>query len=555
MHQIRELLRLHAAQLSQPQIARALGLSLGAVNKYVQAARQAAVNWPLPDELTDAQLRQQLFPAQTSAPPLAKIPPDFAVIQQELKRKGVTRLLLWQEYAAQYPEQHYSYSRFTELYQAYVQRLRVTLRQTHRAGEKMFVDYAGPTVEIINRETGELQPAQIFVAVLGASSFTYAEATWSQSLADWCASHVRAFEFFGGVPELVVPDNLKAAVTKACRYEPELNRTYAEMLTHYGTAAVPARPYKPRDKAKAEVGVQEVERWILARLRKRQFFTLAELNQAIRQLLDELNDRPFRQLPGTRRTQFTALDQPALQPLPGTRYEYAEWLPNRRVAPDTHVELAGHFYSAPHALVGKLLDARLTVNGVELFHQQQRVAVHPRSFKQGAFTTQPSHLPTAQQLWAVEWTPGRFLTWAVQIGPQTRDLVRAILAARTVPQQAYRSCFGLLSLAKRYSPARLEAACTRALVLGLPTRRSVLSILQKGLEDAPLPISTESSHTLPAHPNIRGAVYYQQLLLDEGAPSDADSTNPGDLAPAQTDRHGPSLPATTGATPIAPIAF
>lgn len=555
MHQIRELLRLHAAQLSQPQIARALGLSLGVVNKYVQAARRATLSWPLPDELTDAQLRQRLFPDQKSAPPLAKIPPDFAAVRQELKRKGLTRFLLWQEYAAQYPEQHYSYSRFTELYQDYLRGLRVTLRQPHRAGEKMFVDYAGPTVEVIDRETGEVRRAQIFVAVLGASSFTYAEATWSQTLPDWCGSHVRAFEFFGGVPELVVPDNLKAAVTKPCRYEPELNRTYSEMLAHYGTAAVPARPYKPRDKAKVEVGVQVVERWILARLRKRQFFALAELNQAIRTLLAELNDRPFRKLPGTRRTQFVALDQPALKPLPGTRYEYAEWLPNRRVAPDTHVEFAGHFYSAPHALVGKLLDARLTANGVELFHQQQRVAVHPRSFRQGAFTTQPAHLPSAQQLWAQEWTPGRFLNWAVQIGPQTRDLVRAILASRTVTQQAYRSCFGLLSLAKSYSPARLEAACTRALVLGLPSRKSVLSILQKGLEHAPLPTAPNHSLTLPPHANIRGAVYYQQLLHDEGEPPDADQTDTRDLASTQASGDGAVLPATAGATATPPVAL
>jgi hypothetical protein len=272
-------------------------------------------------------------------------------------------------------------------------------------------------------------------------------------------------------------------------------------------------------------------------------------------LLAELNDRPFRKLPGTRRTQFTALDQPALQPLPGTRYEYAEWLPNRRVAPDAHVELAGHFYSVPHALVGKLLDARLTANGVELFQQQQRVAVHPRSFRQGAFTTQPAHLPSAQQLWTQEWTPGRFLNWAVQIGPQTRDLVRAILASRTVPQQAYRSCFGLLSLAKSYSPARLEAACTRALVLGLPTRKSVLSILQKGLEQAPLPTAPDHPLTLPPHANIRGAAYYQQLLFTQGGTPDADPTDTRDLAYPQTDGDGAGLPATAGTTATPSIAL
>lgn len=549
MHQIEEILRLNAAQLSQPRIARALRLSLGVVNKYLQAARRAGLSWPLPSDLTAEQLQQRLFPAAENFTLLPKVMPDFALVHQELKRKGVTRLLLWEEYAAQYPNQHYSYSRFTELYQAYRCRLRVTLRQTHRAGEKLFVDYAGPTVDIIDRETGEVRAAQIFVAVLGASNYTYVEATWTQTLPDWCGAHVRAFEFFGGVPEIVVPDNLKAAVTQAARYEPVLNRTYTEMLAHYGTAAVPARPYKPRDKAKAEVGVQIVERWLLARLRQRQFFSLAELNQALPPLLDSLNDKPFKKLPGSRRTQFEALDRPALRALPPTRYEYAQWWPNRRVAPDAHVEVEGHFYSAPHALVGQVVDARVTGTGVELFHQHQRVAVHLRSEKSGGFTTLPAHLPTAQQLWLQTWNPGRFLTWAVQIGPQTRDVVRAILDSRTVPQQAYRSCFGLLSLARTYSPARLEAACQRALVLGFPTRKSVLSILQKGLEQVPLPLSPPALSPLPSHANIRGADYYQQLL--EGESADAAPTDTRHLTQPETARHGPGLPTATGTTPPA----
>lgn len=546
MHQIEEILRLAAAQLSQPQIARALCLSLGVVNKYLQAARRAKLSWPLPADLTAEQLQQRLFPAATSLTLLPKELPDFALVHQELKRKGVTRLLLWEEYAAQYPQQHYSYSRFTELYQNYRRRLRVTLRQTHRAGEKMFVDYAGPTLDIIDRETGEVRSAQIFVAVLGASNYTYVEATWTQSLPDWCGSHVRAFAFFGGVPEIVVPDNLKAAVTQAARYEPVLNRTYSEMLGHYGTAAVPARPYKPRDKAKAEVGVQIVERWLLARLRQRQFFSLAELNQALRPLLDVLNDKPFKKLPGSRRSQFEALEQPALKALPATRYEYAQWFPNRRVAPDAHVEVEKHCYSVPHTLVGQVVDVRVTVAGVELFHQHQRVAVHVRSEKSGGFTTLPAHLPTAQQLWVQTWNPGRFLTWAVQIGAHTRTVVQAILASRTVPQQAYRSCFGLLSLAKTYSPTRLEAACERALVLGFPTRKSVLSILQKGLETAPLPTPSTALTPLPSHANIRGAAYYQQLL--QGESSDADPTNTRHAAQPETAGHGASLPTTTGAT-------
>jgi transposase len=545
MHKIRELLRLAAAGLSQPQIARVLEISLGVVNKYLQAARRAELGWPLPEDLSDAQLRQRLFADQRQAPPLPKVLPDFATLHQELKRKGVTRYLLWEEYAAQYPEQHYSYTRFAELYQAYRQKLRVTIRQTHRAGEKLFVDYAGPTVEIINPETGEVRAARIFVAVLGASNFAYAEATWTQSLPDWCGSHVRAFEFLGGVTELVVPDNLKSAVTTACRYEPELNRTYQEMLAHYDTAAVPARPYRPRDKAKVESGVLLVERWVLARLRHRQFFSLHELNQAIRGLLDALNDRPFKKLPGSRRSQFEALDRPALKPLPASRYEYAEWLPPRKVAPDSHLEVDGHYYSAPHPLIGQRLEVRLTSTGVEIFHQRNRVALHPRSDKRGSFTTQLEHLPTTQQLYLQEWTPGRFLNWAIEIGPSTRDLVRQLLESRRIQPQAYRSCFGLLSLAKRYSPTRLEAACSRALALGLPTRRSVLAILQKGLDQVALETDHSTPAPLPHHANIRGAGYYQQLLF-EGAIDHAETSNARSPAGAETDRNGECLPPAVG---------
>lgn len=554
MHQIRELLRLHAARLSQPQIARALNLSLGVINKYLQAARRAGLSWPLPDDLGDEQLRRLLFPDRGQAPSLPKVLPDFAHIHQELKRKGLTRLLLWQEYAAQNPDRHYSYTRFAELYQDYQRQLRITLRQPHRAGEKLFVDYAGPKVEVIDPQTGEVRAANIFVAVLGASNFTYVEASWSQNSSDWLGSHVRAFEFFGGVPELVIPDNLKAAVTKACRYEPELNRSYQEMLAHYSTAAVPARPYKPRDKAKVESGVLLVERWILARLRHRQFFSLQELNQSIRLLLEDLNNRPFKKLPGSRRSQFEALDQPALKPLPPTRYEYAAWLPARRVAPDAHLEIDGHYYSAPYPLIGKQLDVRLSATAIEIFHGRERVALHVRSEKKGAFTTLPEHLPPAHQLYLQEWTPGRFLNWAVQIGASTRDLVRLILDSRRVQPQAYRSCFGLLGLAKRYTPERLEAACRRALDLGLPSRRSVLAILQKGLDRA-APEEPEPEQSLPTHSNIRGAAYYQQLLSTEGEFNDADPTDTQYLANSETDRDAASLPATirTTTTPPTPV--
>ena len=509
MRQIKEVLRLKfAAQLSQRQIARSLKLSTGVVAKYLAAAERAGLTaWPLPEEMDEPTLARRLWP-DTTAPQavvqrLATL--DFADIHHQLKRKGVTRQLLWEEYAAAHPE-GYGYTQFCVLYRDWRSRLKLSMRQTHRAGEKLFVDYCGPTVPIVNVATGEVREAQVFVAVLGASNYTYAEATWTQSLPDWIGSHTRAFAFFGGTPQLIIPDNLKSGVTRACRYEPLLNTSYAEMLAHYATAAMPARPYKPRDKAKVEVGVQIVERWILARLRHHTFFSLFDLNLMIRTLLIRLNERPFRKLPGSRRTQFEALDRPALSPLPPLTYEFAEWK-RARVNVDYHVEVAGHYYSVPHSLVKREIEVRLTATCVEFFHHSKRIAAHVRSGLRGAHSTQPDHMPKAHRA-HLEWTPGRFLNWAVEIGPSTRDLVRHLLEQKSHPEQGYRSCLGLLGLSKQYGKDRLEAACQRALALSAPTRRSVLSILRRGLDQVALP-DPEPTQPLRTHENVRGAAYYQ----------------------------------------------
>lgn len=509
MRQIKEVLRLKlAAHLSQRQIARSLKLSTGVVAKYLAAAERAGLTlWPLPQEMDEAQLARLLWPDSSPPSPavqrLATL--DFADIHNQLKRKGVTRQLLWEEYAAHHPE-GYGYTQFCVLYREWRSRLKLSMRQTHRAGEKLFVDYCGQTVPVINSVTGEVRQAQVFVAVLGASNYTYAEATATQSLPDWIGAHTRTFAFFGGTPQLVIPDNLKSGVSKACRYEPLLNTSYAEMLAHYGTAALPARPYKPRDKAKAEVGVQVVERWILARLRHHTFFSLFDLNLTIRTLLSDLNTRPFKKLPGTRRSQFEALDRPALSPLPAQPYEYAEWK-RARVNIDYHVEVDGHYYSVPHALVKREVEVRLTAAVVEFFHASKRVAAHVRSGLRGAHSTHADHMPKAHRA-HLEWTPGRFLTWAVDIGPKTRDLVRHLLETKPHPEQGYRSCLGLLSLSKRYGKERLELACGRALALSSPTRRSVLSILRRGLDQLP-PLDEETTQTIRAHENVRGAAYYQ----------------------------------------------
>lgn len=334
-----------------------------------------------------------------------------------------------------------------ELYRRWRMQHRSVMRQVHRAGEKLFVDYCGPTVEVVNAATGVVRQAQVFVAVLGASNYTFAEATWSQSLPDWIGSHVRAFAFFGAIPQLVIPDNLKSGVTRACRYEPLLNISYAEMLAHYGCAALPARPYKPRDKAKVEVGVQVVERWILARLRHVTFFTLADLNRAIRLLLADLNTRPFKKLPGCRRAQFEMLDFPAMLRPPATAYEYAEWK-KARVSIDYHIEVDRHFYSVPSALVRREVEVRLTASTIEVFHASKRIASHMRSFRHGSHTTESTHMPASHRA-HLEWTPGRFLNWAVEVGPNTRDLVRHLLTNRPHPEMGYRSCLGLLNLSRR----------------------------------------------------------------------------------------------------------
>ena len=509
MRLINEVLRLKfAAHLSQRQIAAALGLGTGAVSNYLAAFARSGLDYPLAPEMDETTLASLLFPPTPPDTPPSFAAPDFTDIHQQLRLKGVTRQLLWEEYVAQHRAQAYSYTQFCVRYKQWQQRLRLSMRQTHRPGEKMFVDYCGTTMDIINAATGEVTTAQIFVAVLGASNYTFAEATAAQKLEDWIGSHVRAFEFFGGVPQMVVPDNLRSAVTRACRYEPLLNQTYAALPRHYHTVALPARPYKPRDKAKVEVAVQIVTRWILARLRQQTFHSLLTLNLALRALLADLNHRPFKRLPGTRRSQFVALDQPVLQPLPATAYEYAEWR-KARVGIDYHIEVERHFYSVPAALVKREVEVRLTAQTLECFVANQRVALHARSRLAGAHSTTPEHMPKAHRA-HMEWTPGRFLNWAQEIGPQTRAVVQHLLWTRPHPEMGYRSCLGLLGLAKRYSPQRLEAACQRALANGTPARRSILSILTQGLDRLPLTEQEESPETTPLqHENIRGGSYYQ----------------------------------------------
>jgi len=506
MRRIREVLRLSwEGGLSDRVVARSCSLARSTVAKYLHLAREAGLSWPLPEDLTDEALERRLFPGPASCEAGERFTPDWAEVHRELKRKGVTLHLLWDEYKEAHPD-GYRYSAFCARYRAWRGTLDVSMRQDHKAGEKLFVDYCGHTVPITDRATGELREAQVFVAVLGASNYTFAEATWTQSLPEWITSHVHAFRFFGGVPELIVTDNLRSGVSAAHRYEPELNRTYEDLSRHYGTAVLPARVCKPKDKAKVEKGVQDVEHRILAPLRHRTFFSLTELNDAIAPLLRQHNEHPFQKLNGSRRTLFEALDRPALKPLPSEPYEYAQWM-KARVNIDYHVAVDGHYYSVPYQLVNQPLDVRLTATAVECFHKNKRVASHCRSHRPNQHTTVTGHMPQGHQHYA-QWTPERLVQWAHKAGGETARAVETILASRPHPQQGFRSCLGLMRLAKQYGPERLEAACARALTLEAVSYKSVESILKKELDKRPL--ATPRPEPAPVdHDNIRGPEYYR----------------------------------------------
>jgi transposase len=507
MRKIKEVLRLRfGLGLHQDQIARSCSIGQATVHRYLEKAAAAKLGWPLPDDLDDRQLDQLLFPARPLRT-LSQLRPglDFGQLHAQLQtHKRLTLQLLWEEYRETHPD-GYGYSRFCELYQRWNRNRDVVLRHDHKAGEKTFVDWAGDTVPIYDRETGEAAPASIFVAVLGASTYTFARAAPSQNLANWIDCHVRAFEFFQGVTKLLVPDNPRTGVTRACRYEPDLNRTYHEMAQHYSIAVLPARPYKPRDKAKVENAVGIVERWILAALRHRRFFVIGDLNEAIEELLERLNNRRFRKHDGTRTSLFNEIDRPALQPLPVERYILAEWK-TVRANIDYHVEIDRHYYSVPYQLAGQQLEARYTANTVELFQDGKRAASHMRSSVPYRHTTVNEHMPKSHQA-HLQWTPLRLIHWGETVGTATAEVIRLILASKPHPEMGYRACLGILRLAKTYSDQRLEAASQRALQLQACSYSSLRSILKRSL-DKQTTLEQESGKPGPRHENLRGAGYF-----------------------------------------------
>jgi transposase len=508
MRQIREVLRLKFdRQLSSRQIAGSCGIGRTTVADYLERVEAAGLSWPLAEEWDNARLESLLFSDRRAAlracgtRPL----PDFAAVHRELRsHQHVTLQLVWEEYKQDQPE-GYQYSQFCERYRQWSKKLDLVLRQSHRAGEKLFVDWAGDKVPIVDPGSGAVDFASVFVAVLGASSYTFAEASLKEDLPSWLQCHVHALEFVEGSPAVLVPDNPRTGVTRACRYEPELNPAYLEFAQHYGLAVIPARPRKPRDKAKAEVGVLLVERWILAALRKRTFFSVSELNEAIRELLIRLNHRPFRKLPGTRAELFEKLDRPVLRPLPAQRFEFGEWK-KATVHIDYHVEVDRHYYSVSYRLIGEPVETRTTPTTVEIFHQGRRVASHPRSYVPGTATTLADHRPPSHRHY-LEWTPERLIGWSGKVGPATAALITKILDSRRYPEQSFRSCLGVMRLAKGFGEARLEAACRRALRLEACSYKSVKSILQTGLDLHPDPEAPPERAPL-VHDNLRGAQYF-----------------------------------------------
>lgn len=503
MRKISELLRLrHALNRSYRDIGKSLNISISTVGDYLARAKTAGLSWPLPEALSEEALYAKLFlPVEKPSP--KRRAPDWEWVNLELRKKGVTLHLLWREYRESYPE-GYGYTSFCKGYKAYSKALSPVMHQIHKAGEKIFVDYAGLKLSWQERATGKLHACEIFVGSLGASQMTFCEASPSQQLPDWIASHIRMFDYFGGVSEIIVPDNLKASVTKAHRYDPDINANYQHLGEHYGFAIVPARVAKPKDKAKVENAVLCVERHILAPLRHSLFTSLSEMNAAIQEKLILFNHRPFQKMKTSRYALFESLDKPALKPLPQERYQYATWR-QAKIHIDYHFVFDDHYYSVPYQYIHQPVEIRASTKTVECFYQEKRIAVHARSFIRYGYTTLKAHMPMAHRTHA-EWTPERLKRWALKIGPQTAQFIETLIQSRAFPQQAYRACLGVLRLSQRYGEARLEKACLKAVALGMTRYQQIDSLLKKKLEETPL--SPVSVPVLSLHDNIRGPLYY-----------------------------------------------
>ena len=501
MRQLRYMLRLHHDGVSAREIGRRLGVARSTIQDNLKRATAAGLAWPLTGDVTDEALELRLFGrVGTATGQRRRAEPDWAALARELKRPGVTMTILWEEYR-EAQQGGYGYSRFCDLLRGFERRLTPVMRQHHVAGEKAFVDYSGKRIGIVDPTTGEIREAEIFVGVLGASNLTYAEATWTQQLVDWTGAHVRMFRFFGGAPKLLIPDNLKSGVNKSSSYDPEINRTYGAMAAHYAVGVLPARPRKPRDKAKVEAGVRFAQTYILGRLRRLTFFSLTECNTAIAQAMQCMNERPMRKLGLSRRELFDKIERDVLIPLPPDDWEFAEWA-RARVNLDYHIEVHDFLYSVPHALIRAEVEVRTTARTIEVFHRGQRVAVHQRRYAGRKHGTTPEHMPSSHRRYA-EWSPERFRRWAAKVGPNTEGLIAAVLQSRPHPEQGFRTCLGILRSYRGLDAERLEAVSARAVELGVLNCKGVAALLARKAD-----ARDDRPPTLFDHANLRGPGYF-----------------------------------------------
>jgi transposase len=504
MRKIKEVLRLKFERgLSQRQVAKSVGVSRSTVAAYLMRAKAAGLKWPIEQGILDSDVELLLFPIQAPSS-VSRASIDFAYIHQELSKKHTTLALLWEEYKSDHTD-GYQYSQFCHHYGQWSKTLNVSMRQIHRAGEKGFVDYCDG-LSIVDPKTGELISTQLFVMVLGASNYTFAEATLTQELSNWVGSHQRAFDYFEGVPEILVPDNLKSGVKKPCYYEPDINPTYHDLAVHYGSCVIPAHVRKPKHKAKAEGGVLLAQRWILAFLRNRIFYSLADLNKAIGVLLEKLNSKKMQKLKKSRCELFLEIEKPALKPLPQNPYVFAQWK-KARVNIDYCIEIGEHYYSTPYQLIHQQVDVRMTATTVEAFFKGKRVASHRRSYRKYQFTILKEHMPKAHQKY-LEWTPSRIIGWAKKLGPDIGLFVESLIKSKPHPEMGYRAGLGVIRLEKKYSKERLNAACKKASLIQAYSLKSIKAILKSGAENEP-PSTPMFFKGFERHENIRGSKYYQ----------------------------------------------
>lgn len=507
MVKIREILRLQSLGVGIRATAQSCKCSRNTVREILRTAELQGLSWPIPEDMDDNKLMKVIYPSM-SVPASRKPEPDYQYIYEELKRPHVNLRLLWMEFRDQQPD-GLAYSQFCNRYRDWAAKTKAVMHLEHKPGYEMFVDWAGTKMHVIERDTGEILDAHLFVSTIGTSSYPYVEAFPSECLENWITAHVNAFRYYGGVPCLLVPDNLKTGVNKACNYDPELNKTYLELSEHYGCAIVPARSRKPKDKSPVEGTVGDVSTWIIAALRHQKFFSFYQLNQAIREKLREFSQKPYQKKDGSRESVFLELDRSALKPLPDKVYEMATWKV-AAVSFNYHIEVERMYYSVPYTYIQKKVDVKITAFAIEVYSNHVRISSHPRLHgKASQYSTNTEHMPPNHREY-VQWDSNRFLAWACKIGDNTREIVQQVLASRKVEQQAYKSCFGLLKLADRYTAFRLENACQKALTLRSPSYTTVNNILKNGMDKVDAPMPSANNNIIPMHSHIRGSGYYAQ---------------------------------------------